>query len=377
MPALSAAIQATSEPPIPAMRNWAAHHRAEDLLDLTQAVPGYPAHPELLERLALASGTTGYGSIDGDMALREAVATESSTVYGAPIAPEQVAITGGCNLAFAMVMACLAGPGARVGLPTPWFFNHEMTLTIQGATAVPIPCLPEDGFMPDPARVAPLLDGLAALVLVTPNNPTGAIYPAALLHELAELCRARGVWLVMDETYRDLLPEGAPHTLFDAADWPDHLVHLYSFSKAYCIPGHRVGAVLGGGAFRQALPRVIDSYQICPARPAQAALTWAVPALGAWRAGNRSIMAARATAARAAVAQMPGWRLDSLGAYFAYMRVPDDGPDAMVLAERLAVDRGLILLPGPFFGPGQERHLRLAFANAEPALLAELPARLA
>ncbi|MBC7432029.1 MAG: aminotransferase [Rubritepida sp.] len=377
MPVLSAAIQATTEPPIPTMRSWAAHHAAEDLLDLTQAVPGYPAHPELLHRLALAAGTTAYGAIDGDVALREAVATETSTRYGAIVTPEQVAITGGCNLAFAMVMACLAGPGARVGLLTPWFFNHEMTLTIQGATAVPIPCLAADGFMPDPARLAPLLDGLAALVLVSPNNPTGAIYSPALLHELALLCRARGVWLVLDETYRDLLPDGPPHDLFGDADWPEHIVHLYSFSKAYCVPGHRVGAVVGGGAFRHALLRVIDSYQICPARPAQAALAWAVPALAEWRAGNRAIMAIRAEATRAAVARLPGWQLDSLGAYFAYLRVPDDGPDAMEVAERLAVDRGLILLPGPFFGPGQERHLRLAFANAEPALLAELPARLA
>ena len=377
MPVLSAAIRATAEPPIPTMRNWAAHHAAEKLLDLTQAVPGYPVHPELLHRLALAAGTTAYGAIDGDLPLREAVATETSTRYGAIVTPEQVAITGGCNLAFAMVMACLAGPGARVGLLTPWFFNHEMTLTIQGAKAVPIPCLAADGFMPDPARLAPLLDGLAALVLVSPNNPTGAIYSPALLHELAMLCRARGIWLVLDETYRDLLPDGPPHDLFGDADWPDHIVHLYSFSKAYCVPGHRVGAVVGGGAFRHALLRVIDSYQICPARPAQAALAWAVPALAEWRAGNRAIMAIRADATRAAVARLPGWQLDSLGAYFAYLRVPDDGPDAMELAERLAVDRGLILLPGPFFGPGQERHLRLAFANAEPALLAELPARLA
>ena len=377
MPNLSAAIQATSDPPIPTMRDWAAHHPPEALLDLTQAVPGYPAHPGMLDRLARAAGTTGYGAIDGDVPLREAVASEASARYGAAISTEQVAITAGCNLAFVMTMAALAGPGARVGLPTPWFFNHQMTLTIQGATPVAIPCLAEDGFLPDPARIAPLLDGLAALVLVTPNNPTGAIYPAALLHELAAMCRARGVWLVLDETYRDLLPDGPPHDLFQAPDWPDHLVHLYSFSKAYCVPGHRVGAILGGGAFRRALLKVIDSYQICPARPAQVALAWAVPALAEWRANNRGVMAERADAARAAVARMPGWRLDSIGAYFAYLRVPDEGPDAMTLARTLAQERGVVLLPGPFFGPGQERHIRLAFANCAPARIGEIPARLA
>jgi len=378
MPPLAATIQATVEPPIPAVRHWAARYHGGDPLDLTQAVPGYPTHPELLERLAQAASITGYGPIDGDPALREALAAEASTFYGAAIGSGQVAITAGCNLAFAMVMATLAGPGARIGLPTPWYFNHQMTLTIQGATPVPIPCLPGDGFIPDPERVAPLLPGLAALVLVSPNNPTGAIYPPAVLHRLAELCRQHGVWLVLDETYRDFLTDsGPPHALFQAPDWPDHLVHLYSFSKAYCVPGHRLGAVLGGGAFRQALLKALDSYQICPARPAQSALAWGVPALAEWRFGNRAIMATRAAAARAAVAQLPGWRLDSLGTYFAYLRVPEDGPDAMAVAERLAVERGLLCLPGPFFGPGQQRHLRLAFANAEPARIAELPARLA
>lgn len=380
MPALSATILATSAPPIPTVRGWAARYRgAAPLLDLTQAVPGYPAPEPLLARLGEAAGSlasTGYGPIDGEPALREALAADAREFYGAPISPVDIAITAGCNLAFAMVMATLGGPGARIGLPTPWYFNHAMTLSMQGAVAVPIPCRPENGFVPDPAEVAPMLAGLTALVLVTPNNPTGACYPAATIHALAEACRAHGVWLVLDETYRDFLAEPRPHALFGAPDWQDHLVHLYSFSKAYCVPGHRLGAVLGGGAFRQALLKALDSYQICPARPAQAALAWAVPALAAWRAGNRAVMAGSAEAARSAVAQLPGWRLDALGTYFAYLRIPGDAPDALAVAEQLAVETGLLCLPGPFFGPGQARHLRLAFANAEPARIAEIPARL-
>jgi aspartate/methionine/tyrosine aminotransferase len=103
-------------------------------------------------------------------------------------------------------------------------------------------------------------------------------------------------------------------------------------------------------------------------------VTWAIPALRDWRAGNRAIMAARAAACRAALNE--GW-IDAMGSYFAYLRLPDGAPDAMRTAEFLAAEKGLLCLPGPFFGPGQERHLRLAFANAEAQRLAELPARLA
>ncbi|MBK1662264.1 aminotransferase [Paracraurococcus ruber] len=382
---LSPRLRATDAPPIPAARAWAARYAggAGPLIDLTQAVPGYPPHPDMLARLAEAAGSraaAGYGPIDGDPALREALAADAAAVYGAEIGAADVAITAGCNIAFSMAMAVAAGgAGAGVILPTPWYFNHRMALEMQGIPAIPLPCRAEDGFLPDPDRLAPLLAaGARALVLVTPNNPTGAVCPPALIEACAALCRRHGAWLVLDETYRDFLPAGGPpHALFQDPGWRDGVVHLYSFSKAYCVPGHRVGAILAGPAFRTELLKALDTWQICPPRAAQAALAWAVPALADWRAANRDLMAERAAGFRAAVAQLPGWRLDALGAYFAYLRVPEDGPDAMAVAEHLAARRGLLGLPGPFFGPGQERHLRLAFANAAMEAIAQVPARLA
>ncbi len=148
-------------------------------------------------------------------------------------------------------------------------------------------------------------------------------------------------------------------------------MHLYSFSKAYRVPGHRVGAILAGPAFQTEFLKALDTWQICAPSPAQAALAWAVPALAAWRAANRDVMAGRASGFRDVVAQMPGWRLDALGACFACLRVPADGPEAKAMAER-----GLLGLPGHFFGPGQARHLRLAFANADLGTIAQVPARL-
>ncbi len=88
-------------------------------------------------------------------------------------------------------------------------------------------------------------------------------------------------------------------------------------------------------------------------------------------------MAGRAATFRDAVSQLPGWRLDAIGTYFAYLRLPEGAPGALSVAETLAARQGLMTLPGPFFGPGQERHLRLAFANAGEEILAEVPGRLA
>jgi aspartate/methionine/tyrosine aminotransferase len=121
------------------------------------------------------------------------------------------------------------------------------------------------------------------------------------------------------------------------------------------------------------LAKALDTLQICPARPAQRVIAWAIEALRDWRADNRRIMEGRAAACRAALNHA---RVDAMGAYFAYLRLPEEAPDALAAAEHLAATRGVMTLPGPFFGPGQERHLRLAFANAEAERLAELGPRL-
>ncbi|MBY0335205.1 MAG: aminotransferase [Acetobacteraceae bacterium] len=384
MPRFAPTIEATETPPIPAARLWAARYDggAGPALDLTQAVPGYPPHPALLERIATAAGSreaAGYGPIAGDAALREALAEDAARCYGAPVNAADVAITAGCNLAFAMAAKTIAAPGDNLLLPTPWYFNHRMALTMAGVEARPLPCTAAAGFIPDPDEAAARIDDRTrAIVLVTPNNPTGAVYPPEVIHAFHALCERRGLWLLLDETYRDFLPgEAAPHALFAHPDWRDSLVHLYSFSKAYCVPGHRLGAVIAGPAFHAQLAKALDTLQICPARPAQAALAWGIPALRDWRAGNRAIMASRAEACRRAAAALNGWQLDAMGSYFAYLRLPDGAPDALEAAERLAARTGFLCLPGPFFGPGQDRHLRLAFANVEEARLAEIPARLA
>ena len=383
MPLLSPRIRDTQEPPIPAVRAWAARYGggAGPVLDLTQAVPGYPPHPDLLAKLAESAGsraTASYGPIDGEPALRAALAHDMARFYGASITTDDVAITSGGNLAFTMAMTVLAGSGEAVMLPSPWYFNHRMALTALGIPCVPLECRAEDGFIPDPDRAEALMAGVRAIVLVTPNNPTGAVYPPEVIARFAEVARRHGAWLVLDETYRDFLApaQSPPHALFADPEWRDGFIHLYSFSKAYCVPGHRVAAIASGAGFRGALMKALDTMQICAPRAAQTALAWGVEALRDWRVANRDLMAGRAEAFRRAASQLPGWRLDALGAYFAYLRLPQDAPDAVAMAETLAVERGLLGLPGPFFGPGQERHLRLAFANAEESVIAQVPGRL-
>ena len=384
LPPLSPRIRDTFAAPIPTAKAWATRYdgRAGPTIDLTQAVPGYPTHPDLAARLAegaLSPIQARYGTIDGDEALRTALAADINRVYAADLDASDVAITAGANLAFTMAMTVLCGVGDQVMLPVPWYFNNAMALTMQGLEPLPLPCLAEDGFIPDPDRAAALMTPRTrVVVLISPNNPTGAVYPPAVIARFAALCRERGVWLIVDESYRDFLPETAlpPHTLFQDPDWRDYVVHLYSFSKAYCVAGHRVGAMACGPRVRTELNKVLDTMQICPPRGPLPGLTWAIDNLHGWKAGNRAIIAERAKVFRDGVGQLQDWRIDALGTYFAYIRIPEGERDAMAVGEALATECGLLSLVGPFFGPGQDRHLRLAFANVGLDAIAEVPARL-
>ena len=361
-------VEDTGSPPIPIIQSWGRAYEGTrgPLIDLCQAVPGYAPHHGLLTRLAAAGAdplNARYGFIAGETALREEYARETA------VSPERVLITAGCNQAFFTALLTLVPRGAAVLLPTPWYYNHKMTCDMLGLEARALPTTVADGFIPDPDLAATLMDGVAALVLVSPNNPTGAIYPAAIVERLAELCRKRGASLVLDETYRDFIPQ-------EPAQPPDDAVRLYSFSKAYAVPGHRLGALTLPVHVVPHAMKVLDCLHICPQRPAQVALTWAIDALRSWRSANAAEMVVRANLMRRLFAAIPAWRIDSLGAYFAYVRHPFRAQSAWEVTEMLAREHGVLLLPAPAFN-GSPDHLRISFANVDSAGIERLAERLA
>ena len=381
---LNPLVEGLAPPPIPAVQAFLQRYDGKrgPVIDLSQAVPGYPPHPELLEHLGAAAARrelSGYGDIQGERVLREAYAADVNAAYGATVSGGEVQITAGGNQAFFALALAMLRPGDNVIVIRPYYFNHEMTLRMLGVTVTEVDADPANGFAPLAERVAGAIDGRTrAVFVVTPNNPTGTIYDPALLDELFEICRARDVMLVADETYRDFLPAElpAPHGLFRKPDWQRNFVHLYSFSKVFCIPGHRLGAIVCGQAVMDQLLKVMDNLQICAPRPPQHAVAWALRALGDWRDGNRQIIDARRKTFIDSVGSLPGWQIVSIGAYFAYLSHPFGEESAMSVSETLAADYGVLMLPGTCFGGNQERYLRAAFANAEVDVIATLATRL-
>jgi aspartate/methionine/tyrosine aminotransferase len=186
------------------------------------------------------------------------------------------------------------------------------------------------------------------------------------------------VTLVLDETYRDFLPPGheRPHSLLWGDAWRGSTMQLYSFSKSYAVPGHRLGAIVADAGLLDEVVKIMDCLMICPPRAAQAALAWGVEGIRAWRGEVRATINRRAALFQANVAAAPGWSVSAIGAYFAYVRHPMVG-SAEAAAARLAEVAGLVTLPGSFFGPGQEDHLRFAVANVDEDAIGAIGARLA
>jgi aspartate/methionine/tyrosine aminotransferase len=367
--------------PIAEAHSWLAHRTGtRPLLDLSQAAPSYPTAPVIVERIAeIARSADGgrYAPPPGIPSLNEMFAAEVSHDYGARVTPDHVLPTGGCNQAFCVVTSALTEPGSEVILPVPFYFNHDMWLKLDAVR--PVYLSTGDDLIPDPDVAAGLLTPeTTAIVLVTPNNPTGAVIPPETIGRFAELAAANGIALVVDETYRNFRPTtDPPHDLFSRPGWTDTVISLHSFSKDLAIPGYRVGAVVAGPELLHEVMKLVDCVQISAPRIGQeavvAGLRWAKP----WRRAQADRIAGNLAVFREVMAAEPGgFRLVSSGAFFGWVRHPFTDTSAAEVVKRLVLDHDVLAIPGTAFLPGDERWLRFSFANLEPDELAELGRRL-
>ncbi|CDR99195.1 related to BNA3-kynurenine aminotransferase [Sporisorium scitamineum] len=496
----------TIDPPVQIGAKWAQSYPSSSsplagadvlphfpLLNLAQGVPGHPPTSALLDRIQFesqpenvslpAGHTHGYGPVFGDPKLRQAVARDINRVYRTPgkgdknqVTEDNIGITAGCNLAFTTVATSIAGPGDALIVCDPWYFNHQMTLTAFGIQIATVHTKPPNYF-PDVETIRALLHAdhrphsfvIKGVVLVTPNNPTGAIYPPNLIRDIAVLCKNHRVALILDETYRDFLLIGndlddasqasasttstvslpynfaRPHDLFEDKpagveqacwdsdwDWRDTVIQLFSFSKSYAIPGHRLGGFVAHPAFLQQkvkdgsgsekltfgpTAKALDNFQVAPPRTdTQRAVAWAIedPQQLEWRSQVANELRVRrrafvhglskpvppflnhdasaladSSSADTSLAKSPkewGWHVESAGAYYVFLRHPFTSTPSDKVAQALAELVGVVVLPGAFFMPSgadatsadsSGSRLRVSIANVSTDKLAKLPERLA
>ena len=363
-------------PPIKAARKWLdgmefPAHRL--LIDVSQAAPTAP--PPLEMRQAMAKHVLSevdahlYGPILGNMDLRRSLADKWSRTYGTEFSHECIAITSGCNQAFCAVIASLCQAGDDVILTAPWYFNHDMWLTLSHVNTRALYC--DETLIPDVEDAEQLIgDQTRAICLVTPNNPAGVEYSDILLNKFLTLAQKHNVKLIIDETYLDFRTIDTVHTLWAHPAAQDHLIVLYSFSKAYRLTGHRVGAVIAAAPQISEIEKFLDTVTICPAQTGQFAAQWGLEHLDDWVERERQGTIQKLAQFRQAFDRLRpyGWTLLGSGAYFAYVAHPF--AMSSVQAAKAVLREGHVLaLPGAFFSPDEKRighdHLRVAFANID------------
>jgi succinyldiaminopimelate transaminase len=310
-----------------------------------------------LARALDAEPVSSYPLAPGLPELREAVAAWVARRFGATVDPDaEVVPTMGSKEAIFHLAQIVAGHGDRVAIPTPAYPVYARGALFAGVEVIDVPLDPARGWLPDLQAVD--WDGVALLWLNYPNNPTAATAALELYEEAAALARAHGFVLAVDEAYSELWFAGDPPVSALQLGDTTNLAVFNTLSKRSSMPGYRCGFVAGDPELVAAMKRYRPNVGLAPQTFVQraAAAAWAdedhvVETRERYRAKRDALL----PALLAAGLQPSGGD----ASFFLWLRVPG-GEEAEGFALRLLDERGIVVAPGPFFGPGGEGHVRIA-----------------
>jgi len=271
-------------------------------------------------------------------------------------------VTVGANQAFLNAVLAICDPGDEVILLSPYYFNHEMAITL--ASAVPVPVPVDERLQPDlPAIAAAITGRTRAIVTVSPNNPTGAVYPRETLAAIHRLCAERRIYHVSDEAYEYFTYDGARH-FSPGSLGGEHVISLYSLSKAYGMASWRVGFLVAPEHLHRDLMKIQDTVVVSGSAISQ------FVGLRAMREGRgycaahlpslarvRDEVLARLSAHPDLVEVPP-----ASGAFYLFVKV-NTVMSAVALSERLVREHRVAVIPGETFGVTRGCWLRIAYGS--------------
>ena len=341
------------------------------IISLAQAVPGFSSPAAAAKAAAAALGQPDvdrYTADAGIPVLREAIAAWLDDVGGASVSSGNLMVTSGANQAFMLAAMTILQPGDSAVLAAPFFFNHEMALQAAAVTPVEVECTWDDEGAE--RLLGHAVAGVKAVVVTSPSNPTGAVFPEATLRRLAEALRDRSVWLIVDETYLTFVydqPPGSATRLMDLGN----VVVIGSFSKTFAMMGGRIGYLAAPERVIEEAIKAQDAMIICPSAIAQFALLGVLKDEPGYTAGHLPDMRARRDYAAARLAAIPGidWT-PTPGGFFAFVKVPGCS-DSVAFSLRMLEEAGVATVPGRAFGRAGEGHVRLSYGSVTMGDLSE------
>lgn len=337
--------------------------------------PDVPTPPHIVEAAAqdARSGHTGYTSSIGSLELRSALAQKAGAVNGLTATADDVVVTHGAMHGLAMAMNATMGPGDELLIPDPEFPNWRMAATAAGADVRTYPAHASAGFVPTLEDIEAAITPRTKVLLVnSPNNPTGAMYPAELLAGIVELARRHDLWVFSDECY-EAITFGPAHVSPAVFDTDGRVVTFFTFSKTYSMTGWRLGyAVTSDRVVHDLLGQVAEATVACPSTVSQRAALAALsgPQDDVAHAVEGYRRRRDAAVALLAARGVPCVRPD--GAFYLMVDVSRATGDSDEFALALLRDRHVAVSPGSAFGRGGEGMVRVSLASDEAAILAGL-----
>jgi aspartate aminotransferase len=330
------------------------------------ARPG--AHVVAAVTEAVARGGAGYSSSVGLPELRAAAAARIARRTGAPVERGQVVVTHGAMHGIAMVMATLLGPGDEVLLPDPVFPNWAMAAIASGAVPRTYQARRSEGFVPLVADVeAAITDRTRAIVVCSPNNPTGAVYPADTVAALVELARRHDLWVLSDECYEQIT-FGALHVSPALYDTDGRVVVVHTMSKTFAMTGWRVGFVVAPDErLVESLGHLAEASVACPATPSQHAALAALEGPQDWVHDAVESYWDRRDAAVELLARRAVRFVEPEGAF--YLMVDVGADDTEGFARSLLAARHVAVAPGSAFGTAARGMVRVSLAAPQQHLV--------
>ena len=344
------------------------------VVDLSAGEPQYPA-PAFAARAgvqAVEEGKTGYPPTLGVPELRQAIARYlGETTAAGEVDPAAVIVGAGVKQALFNCCYALFGSGDEVLVPSPYWPSYPAIVGIAGADPVVVETGWEAGFLPTVAALEAARTGRTrGLLLNSPGNPTGAVIPHDLLGDILRWAERHGIWVLSDEIYRRLAYGRPSPSVFDITERGERTVLLDGMSKAFCMPGFRIGYAVGP---RDLIGKMSDlqgqttSGAVGPSQYAAAAALGETVAREAFITDLLSRLSSLREVGLAGFSEMGSIEaLPPAGALYFYGRLTDPGTASLDVAERLLVDAAVACMPGePFGSPG---HLRFNFAVEEEVL---------
>ena len=344
-PNLSNALQRIEASPTTAMTDRATELREQgrDIISLSVGEPDFPTPPHVIEaaKAALDAGDTKYTPVTGTARLKRAAALHFERDLGIVTDPKNVVVSAGGKQAIFEALAATLSDGEEVIVPSPRWVSYPQMVRFCGGRVVPLITHPHDGFQFDPADVEALITPRTQwLLLNSPGNPTGAVYPEKLLRGIGEVLRRHPRVLVLsDDIYAPLIYTGAPHATLAALcpDLVDRICTVSGVSKSHAMTGFRIGVATGPAWLIEAMGRLQSNSSGNPASISQAAAVAAFEGpqdfLESWRERFR----ARRDLVVGAINAIPGLSTPAPeGAFYCFV-------DAKPLMGRFGEDTALAL----------------------------------